>query len=164
MNSTDNQPAESETTWPGVNIAYDLVERSYKVMLERLEAVEGRIQGLQTLVVTFTLAVPIFSAGIARVTDFSSSRFIAALVAFIVAVICGVVGRAWGSVTLVNPKVIYEKWLHYPEWEFKKTALYWAGEHYEANALLVNRKGYFLTAMSALFVVEVLLLLSWLIE
>lgn len=153
-----------EVAWPGVSIAHGLVERSYAIMLERLDAVENRIQALQTVVMTFTLAVPIFSAGIAKSVGFASPVFIAALVVFILAVICGVVGRAWGSVTLVNPKVVYEKWLHYSDWEFKKTALYWAGTHYEANVLLVNRKGYFLTVMSTLFAVEVLLLLFWLIE
>lgn len=156
--------AEPEVTWPRVDIAYDLVERSYQVMLERLESVEGRIQALQTLIVTLTLAVPLFGRSIVQTADLTSGRFIAALVTFALALICGVVGRAWGSVTLANPKVMYEKWLHYSVWEFKKTALYWAGKHYEANSLLVNRKGYFLTAMSALFVVEVILLLLWLIE
>lgn len=156
-------PSEPETTWPSVDIAYDLVERSYKVMLERLQSVDSRIQGLQTVVVTLTLATPVFSAGIVRDISLLSPWFFAAIIAFLAAMICGVVGRASGYVTLVNPKVIYEKWLHFAEWEFKKNAIYWAGEHYEANASLVNRKGRFLTAMSLLFVAEILLFLGWIV-
>ncbi len=153
-------PSESDAMFPSVNVAYDLIDRSYKVMLERLESVDSRIQSLQTLIVTLTLAAPVFSAAILKQVNFISPWFIAALVAFAAAISFGVAGRAYGFVTLVNPKVVYDQWLHFTEWEFKKNAIYFAGEHYEANASLVNTKGRFLTVMSLLFVVEIVLFLG----
>jgi hypothetical protein len=157
---TVSLPSKSGATFPSVNIAYDLINRSYEVMLERLESVESRIQNLQTLIVTLTLAVPVFTVGILREVNFLSLWFIAGLFAFVAAMICGVAGRAYGLVTLVNPKVIYDNWLHFTEWEFKKNAIYFAGKHYEANASLVNTKGRFLTVMSLLFVLEIVLFLG----
>ena len=56
---------------------------------------------------------------------------------------------------------LYDRWLHYSEWEFKKNAIYWAGQHFNANVSRINIMGWILTGMIALFSVEVVLLLVW---
>jgi len=64
----------------------------------------------------------------------------------------------------MSPANLYEKWRHYSEWEFKKNAMYWAGQHFEANVSRINIMGWLLTSMTFLFALEVIFLLIWAIR
>ena len=52
----------------------------------------------------------------------------------------GAVARAYGGLKLLGVQRIYEEWLERTDWEFKRSAVYWAGSHFERNSDLVNRK------------------------
>jgi hypothetical protein len=71
-----------------------------------------------------------------------------------IAIMIGVIGRSWGGITLVHPQVLYEKWLHRQEWEFRKDMVYFAAEHFEQNFNLVNRKGRLVTIMTLFFALK----------
>ena len=66
-----------------------------------------------------------------------------------------------GGMRLLSPQELYKQWLGWSEWEFKKNAVYWAGEHFKANASLVNEKGNHALAMNALLFLEVACILVW---
>jgi len=162
MNNPEQTPAE--TTWPGVDTAYDFVIPSYQWILARFEAVSARIQSLQAFATTVTLGVPAVAISIRGDITFKSVWFISALLLFLAIVIIGLITRPWGSVILADPQKFYDKWLHFQEWEFKKNAIYWAGEHFAANVSLVNRKARMMTIMTILFLVEAGFLLVWIIR
>jgi len=133
-------------------------------MLARVEAADSRIQALQTFAATATLGLPLFARAIRPDISFTSSWFLAALGVFLMTVVFGLVARSWGHIILVNPDVIYQRWLHFYDWEFRKTAIYWAGKHFETNAALVNAKGWMGVIMSAFLGLEVLLLVAWIMR
>jgi hypothetical protein len=53
--------------------------------------------------------------------------------------------------------------LHYPEWEFKKNAVAWAGEHFKDNVRVVQKKARTAAWMTAAFTVELLFILAWVV-
>ena len=149
--------SDPQATWPGVKLAYDFVLPSYQWAITRFEAVDSRIQTLQAFIVTVTLGLPTIATFIVKNIQFTSWWFIMACILAMTAVVIGVIGRSWGGITLVHPNILYEKWLHREEWEFQKDMLYFAAEHFEENASLVNWKGRLITIMTILFLLEV----SW---
>ena len=100
-------------------------------------------------------------ASVLKDVDFRSIWLILAFCMFLLIVVLGVLARTLGTMILIDPKQHYEKWLHYSEWEFKKNAIYWAGEHFRVNKILINRRGLVLNAMSLLLFIEVILLSVW---
>jgi hypothetical protein len=150
-----------ESKWPGVDLAYDLARDSYSVAYQRLDNINGRIQSLLTYAATVTFAAPVIVRSIEEQPDFESPWFVAAMVFFVINGLAGPVALIAGSVQAVSPKVVYEKWLEFSPWEFKKTAVYWAAEHFDMNARLVNRKGHAATAMVAVLHAEAVCLLVW---
>ena len=157
-----NEPAEApEATWPGVYRAYDFVGPSYAWILQRLDAADSRLQTLQTFAASITLAAPILAASLIKDVDFQSPWFASGLCVFAVLVVVGAGTRGWGSVILMSPKVLYEHWLHFSEWEFKKNAVHFAAEHFEANRSLVNKRGWVANGMTGLLLLEIVLLSVW---
>jgi len=156
--------AQTVSTWPGVKLAYDFVLPSYQLAITRFEAADSRIQTLQAFIVTVTLGLPTIATLIFKNIPFTSRWFIMACGLAVTAVVIGVIGRSWGGITLVHPQILYEKWLHKQEWEFRKDMLYFAAEHFEQNAALVNRKGLLVTIMTILFLLEAGLLFAWIIS
>ena len=75
--------------------------------------------------------------------------------------ITGTVMRVRGELVVVNPAKLYDGWLRYTEWEFQKTALYWAGKHAEQNAKLINEKSLAVAWMTGGLVLEIGLLVAW---
>jgi hypothetical protein len=163
MGDPKEQAEAPEATWPGVHLAYEFVGLSYAWILQRLDAIDSRIQTLQAFAASVTLAAPILAASVIKDVDFRSPWFILALCVFVALVVVGAAARASGSVKLISPQVLYDQWLHYPEWEFKKNAVYWAGQHFDANRSLVNNKARAALGMTALLLIEVGLLLAWVV-
>ena len=163
MDDRDEQAQPSKATWPGVHRAYDFVGPSYAWILQRLDATDSRIQTLQSSAATITLAAPILAASLVKDVDFRSPLFLSALSIFIVVIATGFVVRALGTVQLITPQLLYDKWLDYTEWEFKKNAVYWAAQHFKANRALVNNKGWAAFGMTVLLLLEMGLLLAWVV-
>jgi hypothetical protein len=160
---TRSDAGAEEDKWPAVGVAYDFVKPSYDWAIARFEAVSTRIQALQTIAATITLGTPAFVLAVRKDIHFNSRWFIAALVAFGLTLLAGWVGRSWGRLVILNPRELYDHTLDMPVWEFKRYALYYAGQHFERNATTVRMKEKILTLMTALFCIEIGLLIIWLV-
>jgi hypothetical protein len=163
MDDRDEQAQPSEATWPGVHPAYDFVGSSYASILQRLDAANSHLETLQTFAASITLAAPILAASVVKDVDFRSPWFLSALSIFIVVIVIGAVARVWGTVQLITPQLLYDHWLRYTEWEFKKNAIYWAGQHFKANSALVSKKAWAAFGMTVLLLLEMGLLLAWVV-
>jgi hypothetical protein len=152
---------KAEGQWPSVDTAFDIVKPSYDWLLSRFDAVNGRIQPLLTFSATLTVATPVFVKTLFPDVDFASPLFIAAIVAFVLTAIVGTLGNMITGVQIMNPQKLYDRWLSWPTWEFKKNAIYWAGRDFNANASKVNKKGNCLLVVNGLLVLEVLLVVCW---
>src|SRR5947208_12194211 len=151
-----------EAAFPSVSLAFDFfVHQSYEWMLRRFDAIEKRIITLQNYATTVTLAVPVFAKSIVNNVGFDSRWFGLALFAFVVLMILGLLARTWGGLTHISPGIVFDRWLHLSEHEFKRDLLFFAGEHFKQNQKVVNRRGNIVTGMTVLFVAEVLLLIVW---
>jgi hypothetical protein len=151
-----------EQQWPGIKPAQAFVLPSYQWMIARLEAADSRIQTLLTFVATATFAIPTVGHAVQPATSFSSPWFVAAMCSGLIIAIIGITARSWGAVMLLDiAKLWDDNWLKLSEWEFQKDVLYFAGRHFGANRRLVARKAHAVTAMTALFALELALLLIW---
>ncbi len=152
-----------ESQYPSVDLAHELVKPSYDWMVTRLEAINSKIQGLLTLADTVTAALPIITKALFSDIAFSSPWFYVAMAAFAFLVVTGIVGLRIGSIMLLSPKILYDKYLHYSHWEFKQKVIYWAGEHFDKNKKLIDKKAYFRDAMTIFLLVEILCICLWIV-
>ena len=136
--------------------------RSYAEVASRLNVVDSRLDSIQSVVVTLTLAVPTVALAADTDPDFASGWVIAAIVLGGVAVLLGLLARAWSGLILVNPADLQKHSLHYSPAEFKTGALYWAGKNFEANSRVVRRESRVATLISGLLFVEAGLFILWL--
>jgi hypothetical protein len=147
---------------PSVDLAYPLAVASYDWAQKRFDSVDGRIQTLIAFITTITFGVPLLASSItSQKANFQSRWFIAALIAFIVSLGFGLFGRLKGELTLLSPKHLYEKWLDHSEFEFKKSLIGWAGEHFEKNRAEINSKWFYAKLSGTAFMLESILLLVW---
>jgi hypothetical protein len=154
---------ELRAQYPGVDSAFSYVMPSYEWMLTRLEAADTRIQAIQAFAVSFTFGVPALAKALSVTVAFDAGRFYFAIACFVVLMIVGVLAQARGAVKLANPALFYTQWLHFSDWEFKKNAIYFAGQHFETNGALIQRKATASIVMTVLFLMELLFLFSWLV-
>jgi len=153
---------EQEKTYPGVPYAFQFVLPSYDIVARRFEAADGRLNSLLALASSLTVAAPVLARAVREQPDFASWWFAAAMLLYAAAVAVGLVGRAKGQLTVVDPGVHYAHWLHKSEWEFKKDAIYYAAVHFDDNARAVWVKGMFGLAVTGLLLLEVGALTLWL--
>jgi hypothetical protein len=152
---------ELKKNYPGIAHGYDFVLPSYAWMLTRMEAANTRIQSMQTFFSTFTFAVPAAAKALNPQLSFVAGRFLLAMTAFGVLMIVGILTGSRSAIMLAHPNLVYEKWLHWPEFEFKKNAISWAGEHFQYNISLLQKKARAASWMTALFLIELMFLLAW---
>jgi hypothetical protein len=148
-----------EERYAGVNPAYQLAISSYDNLVKRLDAYDGRIQTILAFAASTTAVVP--SVANANGLHFRSVWLYLALAAFAFTLLLGTYARLSGTVRLLNPSTLYEKWLHFSEWEFKKNFIYFAGKDFEANKALIEKKWKLSVAVSCLFFLEAVLLVVW---
>lgn len=150
-----------ESQYPSVDLAYDFIKPSYDWMVSRFEAINSKIQGLLTFAATITAALPIIAKVIFSDVAFTSPWFYVAMVAFAFLTVIGIVGMRIGTITLLSPKNLYDKYLHYSHWEFKQKVIYWAGEHFNANKKLIDKKARLRDIMAISLLVEILSIYLW---
>jgi hypothetical protein len=153
------EPAEDK--WPAVKAAYDFVLPSYALLLSRFEAADTRLTILLTFAGTITLGAPILAKSLRPTIDFGSPWFALALIAAVLSVGVGLIARVIGNLTLPDPMKMYAESLHESDWNFRKNAIYFAGQHFRANAEAIRVKGSLATISAALILAEILLFLPW---
>jgi hypothetical protein len=153
-----NEDRDGSARWPGVEEAYDFVLPSYQWAITRFEAADSRIQALQVFIVTITIAVTTIGGKDAL----HSAPVWGALLFATVSVFIGLVARCMGAISVSSPAALFcSEWLSKDPWTFRKDMLSFAGEHFEKNRRLINRKGLAAIVMTGLFALEVVLLLIW---
>jgi len=155
---SDTDRITLEASHPGIKTAYDFVMPSYQWMVARLDAADTRIQTLQVFAASLMAVVPAIRTSNGT---FNSMIFYIAVTAFVLLILIGTIARSWGPLTMSDPAVLYKQWLHFPEFEFKKNAIYFAGQHFSVNARLVNLKGTINIVMTWIFILQALLLFFW---
>jgi hypothetical protein len=148
-----------EHRYPGVELAYPFAVESYELAVKRFEVMDSRIQTLLALFVTVSLAVLLFLKD--NATTLTSWWLWIAAICFLAAVALGIYGRLTGTLKAINPKILYEKFLHRPKWEFQKAFIYWAGVNYESNIVQIEQKHRIAVFMTLLFCLEVICLAGW---
>jgi hypothetical protein len=112
---------ELKSKWPSIEYAYGLVLPSYQWMLSRFEAADSRIQTIQTFIVSVTFGFVAVLKAISSDLQFNSFLFLTAIGLALIALAVGSVGRSFGALMLADPTVFYERWLHKPSLNLKKT-------------------------------------------
>jgi hypothetical protein len=153
-----------ENQWPAVETAYDFVVPSYQLLVSRFEAADTRLTSLLTLVATFALGAPVFAKNVRESLAFDSSWFIFAMLCAVLAIACGVWGRMYGSLILVDPGVLYRESLHESQWEFKKNAIVYAGQHFQRNATTIEFKGLLSDGVVMFFILEMACFIVWFVR
>ncbi len=70
-------------------------------------------------------------------------------------------GRAYGRLVLPSPAALYANALHETPWEFRKNAIYFAGQHFARNARTIAIKGWCADVVTAGLALEVLWFALW---
>jgi hypothetical protein len=158
-----SEEERSEDKWPSVDLAYDIALLSYNWLQQRLDAVTKKTQFLLTTASSITLATPVFAKALLPDITFSSLWFETAICVFVLTIVVGLVGWMRGGLELLSPQKLYKESLGKSVWEFKKDIVFWAGEHFENNASLVNRRANLSIAMSVFLVLEIVLFVAWIV-
>lgn len=147
------EPDDDPGDYPSVELAYPVALSSYETLLKRIDAQESRAQAFLAFVVAITVAVPaIASAG---GISLKSPWFFVAVSLFVISALINVFGRLHGDIYLVDPGRVYETELHKTPWEFRKDAIFFAGQDFQRNNALIWRRHRLSVWMMALFVAEV---------
>lgn len=148
-----------EKDYPAVELAYPIAIASYENIIKRVDALENRTQNLMAFAATLTVAIPAMTAG--RGLTYRSGWFITALILFGLANIVGITSRLKGDIALLSPQRIYQTELHKLDWEFKKDAIYWAGENFAHNNNVILGRNRLVILMSIIFLAEAAVLAVW---
>lgn len=145
--------------FPSVALAYPLAVASYDLAQKRLDVVEGRLQTLLAFVASVTIAVCAAAPG--KNLSFSSGWFVAAMVACLLGLALGVRTRLSDKLWVIDPGVLSEKWLHFSEWQFRRNVIHLSGKHFEKNAAVIARKGFYTSMTALIFLLEAICLGVW---
>ncbi|MCY3602374.1 MAG: hypothetical protein OXH12_04765 [Chloroflexi bacterium] len=160
----DSNEGGASREYPGADLAYDIAVESFALAERRRDAVHQRIDVLLSFVTTVTVAAPVIVASVFQRPDFNSPLLLAAGGVYTLLVLGALGARLVGSLRQVSPKLLYERWLHLEEPEFKRRMIYWAGEYADEARKLTNLKALAATVMAVLFVVEGALFLAWIVR
>ncbi len=158
----EEKDTKMEEQYPSVELAYEFVKPSYDWMLNRIEAINSKIQNLITFATTLTAATPILIKAVFDNVVFDSVLFYLAMVCYVLIAVIGIIALR-GSVRLINPTILYNKWLDKSPWKFKKDNVYWAGVDFNENKKRVEHKTHRRDIMAFLLLVEVICILVWIV-
>jgi hypothetical protein len=147
--------------YPAVPDAFAFVVPSYQLMATRFEAADTRLTTLLTTATSLTLGGPLFARAVRPDISFESPVLRVALACAAIGIVCGVVGRVSGRITLANPRVLFDTALRYSAWEFKKNAIFYAGKHFDANKAAIRQKGIWANCLMIALLIEVWMLVLW---
>ena len=130
----------NEDLYPAVNAAFEFVGLTYQIAMARYEAQHTRLMNIAGISVATSGALLVFSASVIDPIRFDMTEFYAAVILFASALVIVGIGLFTGGLNVSNPSVMYKKQLHWSDWEFKKNAIYHAGQHLERTTEVINTK------------------------
>jgi hypothetical protein len=152
----------NEEKFPSVKYAYELSLQSYDWAINTIASFTGWITTINLALITLVSSRFVQSA--TQYSPFKSCLFYTAMELLFVTIIYAIIVKARGYLILITPKQLYNKSLRFSEWEFKRTVIENAKNHFERNKALVNRKSVHLTVITLLFFIEIILLVLWIVQ
>lgn len=156
-----NDDEDTPETLPSVDEAFAFVVPSYQIMLQRLDAMDSRLQALQTFAVTIAVVGAALATSIVEGIDVASVWFGLALGAGGLAAFAGSITRVMGSPKVISPDELFDNWISRSPWHFKKDLLAFAGDDFNNNNRLVKLKGNAAVLASGLVLLEAVFLVVW---
>jgi hypothetical protein len=156
---TEQNKETLEQQYPAVELAYPIAVASYDVALRRIDAMDGRLQTVMAFVVTVSAAIPPLASN--RGVHFHSYWFYAAAATLLLTISIGIYARLMGEIKVVDPNLLFNSWLHKPDWEFKKDFIAFAGDDFNSNVALSELKWKFSIVVTLLFFLEVVFFAAW---
>ena len=154
--------------YPSLDLAYEASLMTYGWVINRLQDVEQRIDNLLRLGLTGTIALPIIALATSKepksLIEFATWPGVVALVIFLAALALGAYARQYGHVTLINPKLLYDKHLRRTKADFQRHIIYFAGKDHRTNAKLIRTKSTCADMVIILFGAEVLFGVIWILS
>ena len=128
--------------YPSIDLVHNYVQPSYDWMLGRLDAAKERLHKVLGLGTTITLAAPTLGLAVKPQAPVDSGWLISAIFVYFIVLATGIIIIAFSPPTkLASLQLMYQKFLHYDQAEFKKTEIYLAGEAFEHNFKIADRIG-----------------------
>ena len=149
---------EETNKYPAIDLAFPFARDSYEWAAKRFDAMDSRIQTILGLGMSLTLAAPVAFSALKLSPRWN--WLVAAACFFVLALATGIYARLKGGLTILTPKMFYQKWLHLSELEFKKNLIYFAGEHLDKNCNLLLAKDRLVIAVTVIFFLEVVCLVA----
>jgi hypothetical protein len=152
------EPTLSEK-FPSIDSAYEIAIASYENVTKRIDSTDGRIQTLLTFALAAYIAVPTLLKN--DVASFFSWPFITSVALLAVALGFGAYARFVGKIKMLRPKSLWDGWLHLSPAQFKLDMIFFAGEDYEANVKLLEKKWNLGIASLITFALSLVFLMVW---
>ena len=147
---------------PGLDLLYDQIPASYEQMLQRLEAMEKRLQDLMLFSTSFLLPGPALVVLALNPASLQSYLFYAATGLALLNLVIGTITRFFrGKLLLPQPQLPDSPWAKLSDSEFKAESLRFAHFNANKNAELVNSKGAWASRMTVVFLAEIGVLIAW---
>lgn len=146
---------------PAIEFVYPLALDSYEWAQKRKESSDNRTQTLLVFFAAVILIIPTLVDKRLPSAPFRSGWFIAAVAAFVLASVFGILGRFLFNITILNISKLYESSLDLPEWKFKSDMIYRAKLDFESNYRALAGKRAFTIVMTALFLLSSILVTVW---
>ena len=112
-----------------------------------------------------TLAFPVIAAATTQGTslaDYVIWQGAVTFVLFVTALGIGFYARLHGSISLIDPMQLYDQ-LHKTKQAFKKDVTYFAGQHFQDNAVLIKDKSTYADMVTISFGLELVFGTWWLL-
>lgn len=147
---------------PGLDMLYEQIPASYAQMLQRLEAMEKRLQDLMLFSTSFLLPGPALVVLALNPASLQSNLFYAATGLALLNLIIGTITRFLADgLLLPHPQLPDSQWARLTTRQFMIESLRYANFNARKNAELVNGKGDWAARMTVIFLAEIIVLVAW---
>lgn len=161
-NNLDQKTKTNEEQFPAVASAYEVSLKSYDWCIQRSDSIDSVIDRLLAWFSSITLGVVAIVATRNEVQYFESWFFYLAILLFLAIIGIGICAKWIGSLRLIDPSELFNKYLEYSVWEFQKNIIYWSGYDFSQNQDYVNWKGKCSIYIMFCFALEIIMLGIWL--
>ena len=144
-----------------IDLIFKIALESYPQMVDRINAMDRRLHALITLSCAITVAIPVLIKNVELLAFNSICLFLATAV-FVSTVLLGIIGLAcFKNVTLLNPRNLMEEYKDLSRYYLMYHISDYAGEDFESHNKLVKGKWRCANIMSAMILLEILLIGCW---
>ena len=151
----------NEEKYPSVDLAYEIALKSYEISMRRSDVADDAIDKMRSWITTVTLAFVAWVITRETGKALFDLWLVVSTMTYFVIVALSIFAKHKGGLVVPAPKDLYNKYLHFAPWEFKKNFIYWAGEYFERNKKYVAEKSTYAIVMFILFLMEAVSLALW---